>query len=97
MTLDFILEWYGGLANATTLQKSISLQYIAPWIRNLSLFADPTHSLHNPSGLRKCVRVFIDITMQDQEVWNSSFHVVNCLIHNAFTLGLCDDSEDDLG
>src|SRR6266478_3606630 len=51
-------------------QKSMCLNYVQPWIRNLARFRDPTSELFGPSeeGVRSVIRMMIDITIRDTEV-----------------------------
>ncbi len=54
-------------------QKSICLNYVQPWIRNLARFRDPSSELFDPSeeGVRSVIRMIINITIRDTEVsWN---------------------------
>ena len=54
-------------------QKSICLNYVRPWIRNLARFRDPTNESFDPSeeGVRSVIRMIIDITIRDTEVSRS--------------------------
>ena len=73
LTLDFIHEVS---ATMTSMDKaSIStriscLQYMSPWIRNLSHFANATHPLYERSGarLRDCIRTLSDLSVAYPEV-----------------------------
>lgn len=77
ITLDFILEWSVGFSSATPLQKITCLQYVSPWIRNLGAFVEPTSTVFDESGakVRDCIHVFVDLTMQDPEVYGYSIHL----------------------
>ena len=50
--------------------RTTELLLIGPWIRNLELFADPSHRLwlDSDESLRSAVRSLINITVQDVEV-----------------------------
>lgn len=51
-------------------QRVACLQYMSPWIKNLSHCTNPTNELYEPSGakFRDCVRVLIELTLADQQV-----------------------------
>ncbi|KAI0686496.1 hypothetical protein BC835DRAFT_1523052 [Cytidiella melzeri] len=70
LTLDFIQEVTASMRKSSVSQRISCLQYISPWIKNLSKFTEPTSRLYEPSGarLRDCVRILIDLTMADQEI-----------------------------
>lgn len=70
LTLDFIQEVAAGIAKLPVSQRISCLQYMSPWVRNLSQFTDPTNRLYDQSGakLRDCVRSMIDLTVGDQDV-----------------------------
>lgn len=74
LTVDFLVEVCGGLEKCAVEQRISSLQYISPWIKNLTLFCDPASKYYEHSGakLRDCVRLLIDITMRDHEVRKSN-------------------------
>jgi hypothetical protein len=65
LTLDFLSEFFVGFDKSSAVQKSVCLQYINPWIQNLSGFQNPTVSYYEHSGakLRDAIRSMIDITM----------------------------------
>jgi hypothetical protein len=50
--------------------RTTVLLLIAPWIRNLAFFGDPSHDLFEESNesLRSAIRCFIDVTVIDTEV-----------------------------
>ncbi|EKM59988.1 uncharacterized protein PHACADRAFT_115378 [Phanerochaete carnosa HHB-10118-sp] len=70
LTLDFIQEVAAGISKLPVSQRISCLQYMSPWVRNLSQFTDPTNRLHDHNGakLRDCVRMLIDLTAGDQEI-----------------------------
>ena len=70
LTLDFIQEVTANMSKSSVAQRISCLQYMSPWVKNLSKFTEPTSPLYEQSGarLRDCVRVLIDLTMADQEV-----------------------------
>jgi hypothetical protein len=76
LTLDLIAEFSVGFEKASTAQKITCLQYLNPWIKNLALFAIPTHQLFEPSGgkLKESIRTLVDITVKfpDVSFWNKS-------------------------
>lgn len=43
---------------------------MAPWLKNLTYFMDPTNKLYDPSTakFRDCTRILVDLTMADNEV-----------------------------
>lgn len=71
LTLDFVQEVTANMSKASVSQRISCLQYMSPWIRNLAQFTDPANRLYEHSGarLRDCIRVLIDLTMADQEVY----------------------------
>lgn len=68
MTLDFILQWSIGFSKATSVEKLSCLQYISPWIRNMAMFTDPSNAHFDEPRVRDCIRIFVDITIQEPEV-----------------------------
>lgn len=70
LTLDFLFEFCIAFDKLTIGQKTISMQCIAPWLRNLPMFLNPLNPLYEPSGskLRDCLRFLIDLTVKDLEV-----------------------------
>ena len=71
LSLDFLTEVSAGMEKAPVSQRVACLQYMSPWIKNLSHFTNPTNELYESSGakFRDCVRVLIELTLADQEVW----------------------------
>jgi neurofibromin 1 len=69
LTLDFISQVCVELDKCNVYQKAVRLQYMNPWIKNLTKFCSPTSKLYEVSGarLRDCVRGFIDLTVRDPE------------------------------
>ncbi|OBZ70421.1 Neurofibromin [Grifola frondosa] len=70
LTMDFLSEMAGGINKLGVPLRALSLQYMGPWIKNLTYFVDPTHKLYEPSGakFRDCVRSLIDITMSEHDL-----------------------------
>jgi len=74
LTLDFIHEVSAAMTsmdNNTAISNRIScFQYMSPWIRNLSHFANATHPLYERSGarLRDCIRTLSDLSVAYPEV-----------------------------
>ena len=73
LTLDFIHEVSAAMTSMdnTSISNRIScLQYMSPWIRNLSHFANATHPLYERSGarLRDCIRTLSDLSLTYPEV-----------------------------
>jgi hypothetical protein len=71
LTLDFIDEVTAAMTSIDDALTSIScLQYMSPWIRNLSHFANATHPLYERSGarLRDCIRVLSELSVAHPEV-----------------------------
>lgn len=70
--MDFISEMAGSISKleGSTPLRSLAIQYLGPWIKNLPLFTDPCSKLHEPTGtrFRDCVRMIIDITTGEREV-----------------------------
>ena len=46
------------------------LSYMSPWLKNLSVFAEPTNASFDHSGakLRDCIRLLIELTIADSQV-----------------------------
>ncbi|PPR04649.1 hypothetical protein CVT24_011867 [Panaeolus cyanescens] len=68
LTLDFIHEVSAAMTSmdkSAIAQRISCLQYMGPWIQNLSHFANPTHSLFERSGarLRDCIRTLADLSI----------------------------------
>ncbi|CAL1700085.1 unnamed protein product [Somion occarium] len=70
LTLDFIAA-IAAMDKTSISQKINCLQYLSPWIKNLSFFMDPLHRLFEPSGtkFRDCIRTLIDLTLADPEIY----------------------------
>ena len=73
LTLDFIHEVSATMTsmdNASIFNRIDCLQYMSPWIQNLSHFANPTHPLYERSGarLRDCIRTLSDLSVAYPEV-----------------------------
>jgi hypothetical protein len=76
LTLDFISEVAAAMtamdknSSRAATQRVLCLQYLKPWIRNLSQFSDPTSPHFERSGarLRDCIRVLCDSTVAFPEV-----------------------------
>lgn len=81
LTLDFIQEVAAGISKLPVSQRISCLQYMSPWVRNLSQFTDPSSRLYEHSGakLRDCVRALIDLTVGDQEVSRIQGSDIFCL------------------
>lgn len=70
ITPDMVNEFSIAFEKASTMQKLMCLQYLNPWIKNLSLFANPSHELHDASGLKllRSIRTLVDMTMKFPDV-----------------------------
>ena len=73
LTLDFIHEVTAAMTsidNASISTCINCLQYMSPWIRNLSHFANATHPLYERSGvrLRDCIRTLSELSVAHPEV-----------------------------
>ncbi|PPQ78909.1 hypothetical protein CVT25_002369 [Psilocybe cyanescens] len=73
LTLDFIHEVSAAMTgmDKTSLSHRINcLQYMSPWIHNLSHFANATHPLYERSGarLRDCIRTLSDLSLAFPEI-----------------------------
>ncbi|KAI0080777.1 hypothetical protein K474DRAFT_1717515 [Panus rudis PR-1116 ss-1] len=71
LTLDFIAA-VASIGNPATSQKIDCIQYLSPWIKNISLFMDPCHDLYDPSGakVRDAIRTLIEFTFADLSVYS---------------------------
>ncbi|GLB34218.1 putative GTPase-activator protein for Ras-like GTPases [Lyophyllum shimeji] len=64
LTLDFIPEVGAAMGSMDKTSQRIScIHYLSPWIKNLSLFSNPTSNLYERSGarLRDCIRNLADL------------------------------------
>lgn len=73
LTLDFIHEVSAamtGMDKSSVSHRINCLQYMSPWIRNLSHFANAIHPLYERSGarLRDCIRTLSDLSLTFPEV-----------------------------
>ncbi|KAJ3504772.1 hypothetical protein NLJ89_g7765 [Agrocybe chaxingu] len=76
LTLDFIHEVSAAMTSmdkSTGSRRISCLQYMSPWIQNLSLFANATHPLFERSGarLRDCIRTLADLSLAFPEITSS--------------------------
>ncbi|EFI27794.1 hypothetical protein CC1G_14717 [Coprinopsis cinerea okayama7 len=68
LTLDFIHEVSAAMSSmdqSAVAQRINCLHYMSPWIRNLSMFVNPTSPLYEKSGtrFRDCVRTLADLSL----------------------------------
>lgn len=70
LTLDFVTEVSSGMNREAIQDRTLCILYMAPWLKNLAFFMDPTNKLYDPSTakFRDCIRVLVDLTMADNEV-----------------------------
>ena len=73
LTLDFVHEVSAAMTSmddAAMSNRISCLQYMSPWIHNLSHFANATHPLYERSGarLRDCIRTLSDLSVAYPEV-----------------------------
>ncbi|KDR84288.1 hypothetical protein GALMADRAFT_87191 [Galerina marginata CBS 339.88] len=73
LTLDFIHEVSAAMTSMdknSVSQRIGCLQYMSPWIQNLSHFANSTHTLYERSGarLRDCIRTLSDLSLAFPEM-----------------------------
>ncbi|KAF8165773.1 hypothetical protein B0H34DRAFT_794124 [Crassisporium funariophilum] len=73
LTLDFIHEVSAAMTSmdkASIAHRISCLQYMSPWIHNLSHFANATHPLYERSGarLRDCIRTLSDLSVAFPEI-----------------------------
>ncbi|KAF9480190.1 hypothetical protein BDN70DRAFT_931958 [Pholiota conissans] len=73
LSLDFIHEVSAAMTSmdkSSTSQRISCLQYMSPWIQNLSHFANCTHPLYERSGarLRDCIRTLAEISLTFPEI-----------------------------
>ena len=73
LTLDFIHEVTAAMTSmdkASISTRISCLQYMSPWIQNLSHFANATHPLYERSGarLRDCIRTLSELSVAYPEV-----------------------------
>jgi hypothetical protein len=73
LTLDFIHEVSAAMTSmdkASISTRISCVQYMSPWIQNLSHFANATHPLYERSGarLRDCIRTLSDLSVAYPDV-----------------------------
>lgn len=71
LTLDFIPEVGAAMNSMDKIAQRIScIQYLSPWIKNLTLFSNPTSKQYERSGarLRDCVRNLADLAVNYPDV-----------------------------
>ncbi|KAH7887502.1 hypothetical protein F5I97DRAFT_2056906 [Phlebopus sp. FC_14] len=70
LTLDFLSVISAGMDKSSAAQRITCLQYMSPWVRNLSLFCNPSNPLYEHSGarLRDCIRSLIDLSVAGLEI-----------------------------
>lgn len=74
LTLDFLSEFFVGFDKSPPVQKAVCLQYVNPWIQNLSGFQNPSVAYYESTGakLRDAIRSMIDIMFTHTEVCSLS-------------------------
>jgi neurofibromin 1 len=98
LTLDFIHEVSAAMTSmdkGSVSHRISCLQYMSPWIKNLSHFANATHPLFERSGarLRDCIRTLSDLSLAFPEVrfvlvltcssrWEKAYMVFLDYFHN---------------
>jgi hypothetical protein len=70
LTLDYIFEFCVAFDKLGVGQKTLAMQFVVPWLRNMNAFVNPLSPLFDASKvkLRECLRFLIDITVKDVEV-----------------------------
>lgn len=74
LTLDFISEVSAAMAGMREKSQRIScVQYMSPWIKNLSVFSNATspHFERSGSRLRDCIRTISELCVNYPEVCTS--------------------------
>ncbi|KAG9015978.1 Ras GTPase activating protein ira2 [Tulasnella sp. 427] len=71
LTLDFLSEFFVGFDKSPPIQKTVCLQYVVPWIHNLSGFQNPLTTYFDSTGakVRDAIRSMIDITFTHTEMF----------------------------
>ncbi|KAI0291754.1 hypothetical protein BC826DRAFT_969907 [Russula brevipes] len=74
LTLDFVSEVCSTLSKSDPTLKLHCLSYMSPWLKNLSVFAEPTNTSFDHSGakLRDCIRLLIELTIADPQLLMTS-------------------------
>ena len=85
LTLDFIHEVTAAMTsmdNASISTRISCLQYMSPWIQNLSHFANSIHPLYERSGarLRDCIRTLSELSVAYPEVRYFQVHLPSTYI-----------------
>lgn len=70
LTLDFIAEFARGYFKSSRSHRAICLQYLQPWIKNLSTTPDPANvsTIQPATKLRDSFRILIDLVVKDHEL-----------------------------
>jgi hypothetical protein len=70
LTLDFVSEVCSTLSKSDPTLKLHCLSYMGPWLKNLSIFVEPTNASFDHSGakIRDCIRLLIELTIADPQV-----------------------------
>ncbi|KAI0306901.1 hypothetical protein B0F90DRAFT_1915023 [Multifurca ochricompacta] len=74
LTLDFVSEVCSTLSKSDPILKLHCLSYMNPWLKNLSIFAEPTNTSFDHSGakLRDCIRLLIELSIADPQLLMTS-------------------------
>lgn len=70
LTLEFLNEAFVGFTKANESMRQLCLDYMAPWLRNLSGFARYSADDHkkNVSKTKDILRLFVDMTVRRKDV-----------------------------
>ncbi|RUS29150.1 hypothetical protein BC938DRAFT_480989 [Jimgerdemannia flammicorona] len=70
LTLEFLTEVFVGFNKSSTQLKHLCLEYMAPWLSNLSVFAknQPDDKHQSLGKTKEIIRLLIDLTVNQPEV-----------------------------
>jgi hypothetical protein len=89
-----IAEFSVGFEKASDDQRLTCLPYLAPWIRNLSMFCNPTNEMYDMTSgkLKDCVHLLVDMTVKFPAVITQALVVHPCLRVVVSYLPVCNDT-----
>ncbi|CAG8517845.1 8557_t:CDS:10 [Diversispora eburnea] len=72
LTLEFLSEFFDGFYKSSLAQKHLCLQYMAPWLANLSFYCrDFSENQNSVKQTREIIRKLIDMTTKETEMYTS--------------------------
>ncbi|CAG8509250.1 3861_t:CDS:10, partial [Acaulospora colombiana] len=72
ITLEFLTEFFDGFSKSSSAQKHLCLQYMSPWLKNLSLFCrNGSENQNNIKNTREIIKLLIDMTTKETELYTA--------------------------